>query len=277
MTSHKRFGGDWSDKKLNALRDYLSAYTKVLSKTPFKTAYIDAFAGAGKQKDEDIESAEYRHGSPLIALQNEPAFDTFILIEKDPDKLKKLRTQIENQERIPRDIRYLEGDANKRISELCSKSWAKNRAVVFLDPFALQVEWDTIRKIAETKAIDMWLLFPAMAVNRMLPKSGVVPESWATKLNTTFGAGSWKEAFYTNEGLDLLGDELISKTPKPFETLSAFVTERLASEFAAVNKKPLVLTNSTGSPMFLLCFACGNKRGAEPALRIANHIIETHN
>jgi hypothetical protein len=45
--SKKSFGGSWSDDKLDTLRAYLSAYTTALKKTPFKLAYIDAFAGAG--------------------------------------------------------------------------------------------------------------------------------------------------------------------------------------------------------------------------------------
>ncbi len=275
MTSQQQFGGSWSDKKLATLRKYLPAYTKVLSKTSFKTAYIDAFAGAGKQSDDD-ESAEFRHGSPLIALQTKPAFDTFIFIERDPKKLGNLRTQIRERKSLQRDIRYMQGDANEKLTELCSKPRQWDRAVVFLDPFALQVEWATIRRIAETKVIDMWLLFPAMAGNRMLPLSGEIPESWAEKLNRTFGSKSWKDVFYAREGPDLWGEELISKTSKPFDTLSDFVTERLNSEFAAVNNQPLVLSNSTGSPMFLLYFACGNKRGAKPALRIANYIIKSN-
>ena len=42
-----RFGGDWTTSKLKILGAYLAAYTRALRNQPFKTAYIDAFAGTG--------------------------------------------------------------------------------------------------------------------------------------------------------------------------------------------------------------------------------------
>ena len=43
--------------------------------------------------------------------------------------------------------------------------------VLFLDPFATEVEWATIEKIASFNALDTWILFPISAITRMLPRS----------------------------------------------------------------------------------------------------------
>ena len=43
--------------------------------------------------------------------------------------------------------------------------------------------------------------------------------------------------------------------------------------FAAVANEPRVLRNSANRPLYLLCFAVGNKKGAPIALRIANHLL----
>ncbi|MFN9820462.1 MAG: three-Cys-motif partner protein TcmP, partial [Akkermansiaceae bacterium] len=95
-----------------------------------------------------------------------------------------LQQQIENDPKLSnRKVSYLQGDANEHLQDLTEKNWQKHRAVAFLDPFALQVSWTTLEKIAATQAIDMWLLFPAMAVNRMLPKSGEIPQKWADRLS----------------------------------------------------------------------------------------------
>lgn len=147
--------------------------------------------------------------------------------------------------------------------------------MVFLDPFALQVNWCTIEAIAATKAIDMWLLFPAMAVNRMLPKKGVVPNSWEIRLNNLFGEADWKAFFYRKPvDKDLFGDHFPeSKIPDIFQNLSDYVTNRLSSVFHKVHEKPLLLKNRTGSPLFLLCFASGNPKGSPIAIRIAQYII----
>lgn len=288
--SSKAFGGHWSDEKLDALKAYLHAYTTALKNTPFKLAYIDAFAGAGTREvqlaaedslfEETLsnEEASYRHGSPLIALENEPPFDSFIFIERDAQSLAKLAEEVSrNYLKKADSVAFKKGDANEILQDLAGKNWAKRRAVAFLDPFALQVTWETIERIARTRAIDMWLLFPAMAINRMLPRSGEVPASWAAKLTESFGSEEWRDYFYQKQPVDLFGEEQVGKVQRVFEALSDFITLRLKTVFAGVNSKPMILRNSTEAPLFLLCFACGNPKGAKVALKIAQHIINKKN
>ena len=284
------FGGRWSDEKLDALSEYLHAYTTALKRTGFHLTYIDAFAGAGRNLVEEAgedslfddaqitEDAQYRHGSPLIALENVPPFDSFVFIDQNEVSLKTLKGQVANTAPAKEGrIRFLCGDANEQLQGLTVKNWKAVRAVAFLDPFALHVSWKTIEQIAATQAIDMWLLFPAMAVNRMLTRSGEIPDAWATKLTKTFGSDDWKNYFYRPQERDLFGEAVVSKTPEIFKKLSDYITLRLHSVFAGVHKKPLILRNSTGAPLFLLCFACGNPKGADIATKIAQHIINKKN
>jgi hypothetical protein len=58
------------------------------------------------------------------------------------------------------------------------------------------------------------------------------------------------------------------------ETIGRYFNNRLKSIFAAVADEPKVLRNSANSPLYLLCFAAGNSRGAPIALRIANHLLK---
>jgi hypothetical protein len=41
-----RFGGAWTDQKLDILEGYLAAYTRALQNAKFTKGYIDAFAGS---------------------------------------------------------------------------------------------------------------------------------------------------------------------------------------------------------------------------------------
>lgn len=272
MSTQNKFGGSWSDTKLQALQKYLKSYTTALSKAPFTKIYIDAFAGAGVEKISDDEQA-YRHGSPLLAIANQPAFDEFIFIDKSQENLNQLARQIGEQNRP---INYYCADANIALKDLCEKiDWVSHRAVVFLDPFALQVEWQTIRQIAATKAIDMWLLFPAMAVNRMLTRSGEIVPEWQQKLTNTVGSDDWRQAFYSKDSPDLFGHEKTIKNPNPFHVLSTLVTAQLKKEFHSVHEEPMILKNSGNTPLFLLCFAAGNPKGGPIAIKIADHIIQT--
>lgn len=288
MSSDKtKFGGGWSDKKLDVLAEYLRAYTTALKNQPFELLYIDAFAGAGRallesQNEDDFfetsdlqSDALYRHGSPLQAISNDPPFDRFIFIDRNEASIAVLREQCKETVAAKAGrISYITGDANDELRKIASGDWRRRRAVAFLDPYALHVTWDTIKALAQTKAIDMWLLFPAMAVNRMLPRSGVIPDEWSAKLTETFGNDEWREVFFQTQPADLFGMETTSKTPEPFQKLSEYVTGRLGSVFAGVVDAPLLLRNSGNSPLFLLCFGSGHPTGATIAKRIAKHIID---
>ncbi len=283
------FGGGWSDRKLSALNKYLSAYTTALNKQRFTLIYIDAFAGAGKsdiatEKDQhqsmliemEKEDVRYRHGSPLIALNTNPPFNEFVFIDKNKQVLENLRNQVTKQNHEKKSIDYLVGDANEKLRVICNQNWNSRRAVAFIDPFATDVQWGTIEIIAKTKAIDLWLLFPAMAVNRMLARTGEIPQLWQEKLTACFGTDEWREAFYkTNPQPDLFNDEPSSvKVANSFAILNQFVKKRLKTIFPGVSDN-LVLKNSKNSPLFLLCFACSNPNAVALAMKIANHIIDT--
>lgn len=58
------------------------------------------------------------------------------------------------------------------------------------------------------------------------------------------------------------------------ERISQFFNDRLKEIFPGVAPEPGVLRNSMNNPLFLLCFAVGNKRGKEIALRIAGHLLK---
>ncbi|MBN1515042.1 three-Cys-motif partner protein TcmP [Candidatus Sumerlaeota bacterium] len=285
------FGGDWTQDKLMRLEKYLSAYTQILTKYPYRIAYIDAFAGTGyrEQKQDyafaselfdDIleeESQRFLVGSAYIALKTEPRFNKYIFIEKDPRKnteLGKLKDQFSH---LKDDIKIVQQDANQYIQSLCLNSnWDSCRAVLFLDPFGMQVEWETIKAIAHTQAIDLWLLFPlGVGVNRMLKRDGKIDDGWRNKLNKIFGEADWYDAFYEKKREDdLLGTHEYIEKIANFDRIGQYFVRRLETIFSGVSPKPLALLNSRNNPLFLLCFAAGNPIGAKTAVKIANHILE---
>jgi len=70
------------------------------------------------------------------------------------------------------------------------------RGVIFLDPYAMNLNWDSLSSIAKTKAFDVWYLFPLSAVNRVLPRHGNIPESHRQKLHQVLGTTSWEREIY---------------------------------------------------------------------------------
>ena len=73
MTTSQKFGGDWTEKKLNMFTSYLNAYLVALKNMKFKRIYIDAFAGTGEIETSDGEKSLI--GSAKRALSAENKFD----------------------------------------------------------------------------------------------------------------------------------------------------------------------------------------------------------
>lgn len=288
-----RFGGDWTATKLDVLAKYLSSYTTVLKKQKsLRKAYIDAFAGTGYRTlrhDEDAHSTELLFpdlanpapqklldGSARLALKTQPRFDKYIFIERSPERCRQLEGLKQEFPDLSEDIRIELGEANQEIRKLCKKDWHSRRAVLFLDPYGMQVEWETIAAIAATKAIDLWLLFPlGIGVNRLLTRTGKIPPEWRARLDTFLGTQDWYDEFYRVESkTTLFGGEEEHVVKATIETIGRYFNDRLRSVFPGVADEPGVLRNSAKCPLYLLCFAAANEKGAPAALRIANHLLK---
>jgi three-Cys-motif partner protein len=226
-----RFGGDWTTAKLDVIARYLESYTTALKdkpseERPFVKGYIDAFAGTGYREARqdgragdraqslllpdlaDAEPQALLDGSARLALKTDPRFDRYIFIERSAERCAQLELLKEEFPDLAADIQIRRGDANAEINELCAKDWTSHRAVLFLDPYGMQVDWATIEAVAQTKAIDLWVLFPlGIGVNRLLTKSGDIPESWRRRLNLLLGTEDWYEEFYRFESLPTLFGE----------------------------------------------------------------------
>jgi three-Cys-motif partner protein len=262
-----------------------------MNRQKFRFAYIDAFAGTGYRVIEheeselsktfpeifDQETQQFLDGSARIALQVRPKFDKYIFIERDAQRtaeLEKLKTEYTD---LRDDIMIINADANAYLQDLClHRRWSKNRAVLFLDPFGMQVSWQTIAAIAGTKAIDLWILFPISAVNRLLTKTGKISASWRKALDGMFGSTDWYDVFYrTREFTNVFGGEQTDTVKlADFDLISQYFVNRLKAVFAGVAENPLPLLNSRKHPLYLLCFAAGNLRGSKTAIKIAQDILK---
>lgn len=292
MAKHE-FGGNWTEDKLDRVRKYLEAYTKIFNTNPraryFTTWYVDAFAGTGQrterevvphnslfedERDEDAEAL--RNGSARIALDVSPGFDQYLFIESRADRVSDLEAMKGDFPDKARSIEAAKADANEYLQRWCSEvDWNRNRAVVFLDPYGTQVKWTTIETIAGTKAIDLWVLFPlGVAVNRLLTRKEAPPVAWADTLTRLFGTEVWKQRFYRKQQQEtLFGIEETEVKWGGLADIADFFVERLESIFTRV-AKPRRMFNSTNTPIYLLCFAAaGNAKVARTAVKIAQDIL----
>lgn len=279
-TRGQMFGGPWTEHKLECVSKYLHAYTKIMTQRKFNFMYIDAFAGTGYRKlknDEETGISRFLAGSARRALEVKPPFKHYVFIETDKDSFAALKKLAHDFPHIPNDcIKFVNSGAKDYLTNLCQKTdWDWNRALAFLDPYGMQVEWATIESIAKTEAIDLWLLFPIGSVNRLLENRGEIHSARRRRLDLVFGSPDWYDEFYQLEQqIPLFSEEeRFEKRNHIFDEIERYFIERLRGVFASVANNPLPLRNSKNSLMYLLCFAAGNPN-APKALEIAQDILE---
>jgi three-Cys-motif partner protein len=297
------FGSSWTEQKLGALEKYLAAYRTIFTGNEkakyFKTIYVDAFAGSGTRLDpastkeldgqdslfeefEEEEDSGFRKGSVRIALELEQPFDQYYFIEKNKEYEEQLRTMIATEySALASRCVIHRGDATEALMQFITTfNQKKERAVVFLDPYGMSVEWNVLRLIGETKAIDLWLLFPhGIGVNRLLTTGELPSKRWQDKLTATFGTNEWIREFYTEkvpEQSDLFEEQKPAmQKVATFDSINRFMIKRLRTVFAGgVVEKPLLLSNSRGTPLYSLCFAVTNPNpsASRAALNIADWV-----
>jgi three-Cys-motif partner protein len=263
------FGGAWTERKLSVVRRYLERYTQALKSQTFQRLYVDAFAGTGDRTDKRRESLPLldlpefdavAKGSARLALEVEPPFHRYVLIERATRRASELSVLAKEFPKHSIEIRNT--DANSAIAELCETTdWRNTRGVVFLDPYGLQVSWTTLVAISQTAALDIWILFPSgMGLNRLLTKDGDIPPEWQQTLDRSLGTNEWRSAFYRSEDTADLFDGPRTTTIKDANAakLEKFYLDRLRTIFPIVMNSCVRLTNSKEQTMYLLCFASAN-------------------
>lgn len=279
----QEFGSGHTEAKLVTVEKYLKAFTTALA-GKFTLVYVDAFAGSGasmpkadKQQIRLIETDDIIDGSTRRALRIAPSFDRFIFIEKLGKNLKSLQGLRDEFPGKQDRIEILPGDANSELKDFATKLDRRNaRAVVFIDPFGLSLDWETIAALGRTERVDLWYLVPSGGMSRQVKLDGTELES-AQLLDKVLGTPDWRGRIIANTvTTDLFGDP-ISSTSKigGAVELAAFVQERLRTAFkGGVSDKALPLGRG-GRHEFSLIFACANPspKASILALRLADAVL----
>lgn len=273
--------GPWAKVKLEALRKYLDYYTKVLKNQPWRTIYVDAFAGGGKARvrkgsDEpepialwqeqppDPEQQEFINGSPRIALDLANPFSRYVFIDSNDARIAELQA-LQSEYGDTRTISIRPGIAQDEIDWVLSRriSKATHRGVAFLDPFGAHLPWKSIEALAATELFEVLINFPLhMALARLMKNDGAIPQGWRTQLNEFFGGDEWYSDVYESDGrLFEMGP---SKRDGYLDRLLDRYRQQLKSAFGHVSK-PKLVTNTRGAPLYYLLWAGPHKKGLEGA------------
>lgn len=290
-SSQDIFGSKQSTgKKLAIISQYLAMYQKAMKSSGyFRTYYVDAFAGTGEiqlaDKIEDdaywfgeiaetaVEDAnKFIDGSTEIALGISPAFDGYLFVEKNKTKFLELKERFKSHPEAPK-IDFKCGDANDHVIQFCKNMQKGDRAVIFLDPYGSQVRWETLVAIAETKAVDVWYLFPAgLSVFRQISNKATVHRTHSPSLDRIFGTPDWRTAFIKPKSNPTLFDNdatINVKTVTP-ESAADFMKDRLNTVFEGGVAEFKIGLGQHAYPSYYLLFAWANPAGA--AKKLANKL-----
>ncbi len=269
--SGSHFGGDWTKEKLTIIDDYLKFYVRALSKQKVKLVYIDAFAGSGKT---ELQNGETIDGSAIISLKYN--FDEYYFIELDKDRSQCLSDEINT--RFPEKankVTIITGDANNELKKVLSSLTVYQRGVMFLDPYAMELNWDVLEIAKHPGILDIWYLFPLNALTRNLYKKLNMPDATKGKITKILGTDSWEQELYHQSAqISFFDDEPLERVD--FERLVDFVKLRLKNSFPYVSPKSRLLKNSNNSPMFILFFIMTNVSGKAIGLgsKVVSEIFE---
>ena len=194
-----------------------------------------------------------------------------MFVERDEERCRSLERLARHHPR--RSIEIVNEDANGALPRFCSTLHRYDRAVVFLDPFATQVSWNTVSALADTKQVDCWILFPLSAIARMMPNKREPEPELAGHLDRVFsGRKYWLNTYQEPPQLGLFGAEPSERTGGTDKVIECY-RQRLTTAFHKVAPTPRILRNSRNAPMFALFFAASNEKGASIAIDIADHIL----
>lgn len=248
--------GRWSELKLDIIRKYAQAYSRILARQPrLYHVYIDGFAGAGLHISR--ATGQVVGGSPANVMRVEPKFRQYHFVEIDPAKANHLRKLFAGKDGVV----VHEGDCNEILPSRVFPTvrWGQSkRALCLLDPYGLHLDWGVVEHAGRLRTIDLLLNFPVMDMNMNVlwhTPDAVKPEQ-ASRMTRFWGDDGWRQAAYRSEAT-LFGDEL-RKTGN--EAVVAAYVERLKKaagfEFVA---DPLPMRNSTNAVVYYLLFASPNK------------------
>ena len=264
------FVGEWTEVKLQIIREYAQAYAKIMAQQAYikHYAYIDGFAGSGTHVSKTSGAMIY--GSPAIALETKPPFTCYHFIDLDGTKADCLRSLAEGR----RDVSVYEEDCNRALIEKIFPDYGYEtfrRALCLLDPYDLNPNWEVIRMAASLRTIEIFLNFMISDANRNIfwLNSQDVSESQIRRMSAFWGDDSWRSIAY--EKTQGLFEEMEEKTSN--ETVAHAYQKRLV-EIAGFKyvPDPIAMKNSKGSTLYYLFFASHNKTGA----KIAGHIFDTY-
>ncbi len=296
----QEFGDDHTLQKLKTVERYLQVYATALKYSPFQLLYVDACAGSGSSVPKsalDSEAETIQHtldglpatvvdtdkiivGSAIRALGVNPPFHHYLFNDVKRSNVDALRGAIRDSfDHLEDRIEITQLDANQMLRDLCtSRNWKETRAVVFIDPFGLQIDYQTLQMLGRTEAIDLWYLVPVFAMYRQISGDGQIHPDGGPRVDAALGTTEWRDvAVIEEEEPGTLFDQprLRSKRAVDVAWFERVAKERIGAAFGGRVLNETLPLGRNGVQEFSLMFAWANpSEKAILAAKLAKAVLE---
>lgn len=160
--------------------------------------YVDLFSGPGRAR---VEAGPLVPTSPMLALNIPDRFTRYVYCEENPDYISALEQRV--RDFAPNiDARFIEGDVNQNVDEILENlTWRPGKTAltfVFADPYSIDLPFETIRRIAESRLADFLILVATgMDAKRNFNATYLDPDNH--HIDRFLGRSDWREEFYESE------------------------------------------------------------------------------
>jgi three-Cys-motif partner protein len=249
-----RVSQEYARDKLNALEAYLNMAMVSMKNRPWSAFnYIDLQAGPGKNRiGEDVLL-----GSPLIALNVNPPFTHYWFNELDQDYVSALQKRI-SQSSLASRVHFLQCDVNEAVDKVVTSiermdkdaktagTWSTFN-ITFLDPEGLEINWETVEKLARIQRMDMIINFSTGGINRNLHQPDVI--------DRYFGNQEWREQVTASQPT-LRRRQFINVYRKQLERFGYYI-----STDDSIGYHDISMRNSKNAEVYSLVFASKHQLG----------------
>jgi three-Cys-motif partner protein len=251
--------GIWSELKLQILKEYYDAYSKILSsqgQANFTHIYVDAFSGPGVHISK--ATGEPVAGSPLNALMVQPPFKEYHLIDQDGNKIEMLKEMVGERS----DVFLYQGDCNVIIpKQIMDRVRYKDfrRGLFLIDPYGINLDWAVVEGIGKEGSVDMFLNFMIMDMNMnvLKDKQADANDSQIQRMNRFWGDDSWRQAAYSTQA-DLFGEDVTKKNDNQAVVDGYIKRLKEVAGFKHVSR-PIAMRNQNKATVYFLLFASQKK------------------
>jgi three-Cys-motif partner protein len=245
--------GPWAEQKYRYVGMYAELFATGMKNKWQHRVYLDLFSGSGYSRVRDTNRVVF--GSPMIALSLPDPFDSYVFADENQESLDALRTRVSRLAQ-PLPVTYIPGDANDKVARVIdtvSKTPTQSTlSFCFLDPYKLNIHFDTVRRIADGRAVDFLILL-ALYVDARRNIQFYAAEDNRT-IDMFLGDNQWRPHWRAAE---LAGDTIVEFLAKEYSTRM----KEIGYLPMSIEHMVKIRTQNTNLPLYFLAFFSRHKTG----------------